>query len=308
MRWCQARSVWLWSALAATLWCSPNAFAQISIEAVRSGAAFSLFGVEFAPVPAIGNATGLRAASLLQEVHQAAKNGHRPLGYGEARYHMYSRTDNVEVDGRRGVWTSYSEVFVPGTSGNGGDYKERGDQNGDGYVDSKGINAEHTWPQSFFKKRSPMKTDLHHLMPTFMHVNSMRGRMAFGEVSNGDANYGTNSGVRRDKRSFEPPDSAKGRVARAMLYFFTRYLGSNILPRDFVHSFWNSRVQLFLEWNRAYPPSEFEIWRNGQVEAVQGNRNPFVDDPSLADAIGADAFRFASGFSAYAKSEVRPRR
>ncbi len=301
MRWCRARSVWLWSALAATLWCSHNAVAQVSIEAVRSRAAFSLSGAALAPVPAIEESASLQAASLLREVHEAAKRGHRPLGYGEARSAMYSRTDNIAVDGRRGVWTSYSEIFVPGTSGNGGDYRERGDQNGDGYVDSGGINAEHTWPQSFFKKRSPMKTDLHHLMPTFMHVNSMRGRMPFGEVAREDADYGTNSGARRDGGSFEPPDSAKGRVARSMLYFFTRYLGTNILPSSFVNSFWNSRIELFLAWNRAYPPSDFERWRNSQVEAVQGNRNPFIDDPSLADAIGADSFRLHARFSTYAK-------
>jgi len=66
---------------------------------------------------------------------------------------MFSYTDNISWDGRRGVWASF---------------RERGDLNGDGYVDSKGMNAEHTWPHSFFRKRGPMKSDLHHLMPTFI--------------------------------------------------------------------------------------------------------------------------------------------
>ena len=254
----------------------------------------------------MGPTAGLRSARLLIEVHEAAKRGHQPLDYRTARKMMYSRTDNVMLNGRRGVWTAYSEIFVPGTSDSGSAYKENGDQNGDGFVDSKGINAEHTWPQSFFKKRGPMRSDLHHLMPTFMHVNSMRGRLPFGPVSNNSVNYGTRSGARRGGGSFEPPDSAKGRVARSMLYFFTRYLGTNILPRDFVQSFWNSRIELFLAWNRAYPPSAFERWRNSQVAAVQGNRNPFIDNPSLADAIGSDAFRLSARFSTYAKSEIHP--
>jgi hypothetical protein len=283
-----------------------NAVAQVSIEAVRSRAALSLSGGAAVPVPAVGRSEGLRAASLLLEVHEAAKRGHAPLSYGDAKSAMFSYTDNLEWDGTRGVWASYSEIFVPGTSGSGSSYRERGDQNEDGFVDSGGMNAEHTWPQSFFKKRGPMKSDLHHLMPTFMHVNSVRGRLPFGPVSGWDADYATNSGARRGAGSFEPPDSAKGRVARAMLYFYTRYLGTNILPRDFVESFWNSRVELFLAWNRRYPPSAFERWRNDRVAEVQGNRNPFVDDPSLADAIGADAFRLSAGFSTYAKASVRP--
>jgi len=298
----------LWSALAATLWCSPNAGAQLSIEAVRSRAALPLSAAPTAAAPAIGEARALRGLSLLQEAHAAAARGHRSLTYGEAQTAIFSYTDNLEYDGTRGVYAAYSEVFVPGTGRSGGTYKEHGDANGDGYVDSGGMNVEHTWPQSFFKKRLPMKSDLHHLMPTFMHPNGMRGRLPFGTVSGGDADYGTRSGARRGGGVFEPPDSAKGRVARCVLYFYVRYLGTNILPRDFVESFWNSKIELMLAWNRAYPPSEFERWRNDRVQEVQGNRNPFVDEPSLADQIGADAFRLSAGFSAYAKSPIQPRR
>ena len=52
---------------------------------------------------------------------------------------------------------------------------------------------------------------------------------------------------------------------------------------------------MLLEWNRTFPPSNQERGRNALVERFQGNRNPFIDDPSLADRIGAEGFRLGEG-------------
>jgi len=246
--------------------------------------------------------------SLLESAHYAAQANHNPLSYDMAREAMFSYVDNVVVDGSRGVVAAYSWIFVPGSSDRGGSYREQGDANRDGYVDSAGMNAEHVWPQSYFKKRSPMRSDLHHLMPTFMHPNSVRGRMPFAEVSDHDADYSNSAGAKRGSNGFEPPDVAKGRVARAMFYFYTRYLGYNIIPSSFARDFWNNRIELLLRWNREYPPDAWEIQRNERVEIVQGNRNPFIDDPTLAERIGAAAFRMPAGSGLYASSGPAPGR
>lgn len=252
--------------------------------------------------PAFRTAQG---SELLEYAHYLAKRGHETLSYDSARYHMFSEVDNVRADGVPGVVAMYSWVFVPGTSGRGGDYRERGDQNEDGYVDSSGMNAEHVWPQSYFKKRLPMRSDLHNLLPTFMHPNSVRGRLPFAEVPYYDADYANSAGALRGSAGFEPPDASKGRVARAMFYFFARYLGTYIIPRDAAGSFWNSRIELLLRWNREFPPDDLEIYRNGRIEAAQGNRNPFIDDPTLADRIGADGFRMPASKGAYAARPLR---
>ena len=55
--------------------------------------------------------------------------------------------------------------------------------------------------------------------------------------------------------------------------------------------FWNQQIKVMLDWNRKYPPDAFEARRNDLVETYQGNRNAFVEDPGLADRIGADALR-----------------
>ena len=42
---------------------------------------------------------------------------------------------------------------------------------------------------------------------------------------------------------------------------------------------------VFLEWNQEDPPSAIEILRNDTFETKQGNRNPFIDNPYIAQLI-----------------------
>ncbi|MBI5243693.1 MAG: endonuclease [Elusimicrobia bacterium] len=230
--------------------------------------------------------------AILAGLHELTGRGLREQSYDAARGYMFSTCDNVLRDGVRGVIDAYSNVFVPGTSAEGNDYREEGDRNGDGFMDKEGMNVEHTWPQSFFNKRTPMKSDLHHLLPTFIHPNSVRGSMPFGKVS-GRGDYSNNGGAKAAEGVFEPPDEAKGRVARALLYFYTRYYDRDIDNGGFGPEFWSKNLELLLRWNREFPPSRDELRRNDLIESFQGNRNPFVDEPGLADKIGADGFRLA---------------
>jgi len=50
----------------------------------------------------------------------------------------------------------------------------------------------------------------------------------------------------------------------------------------------NGNLSLLLEWNNQFPPLEDrEAKRNNAIQNAQGNRNPFIDYPELADAIWA---------------------
>lgn len=41
----------------------------------------------------------------------------------------------------------------------------------------------------------------------------------------------------------------------------------------------------FLDWNAQDPVSQYEINRNNTLNTLQGNRNPFIDNPYLATII-----------------------
>lgn len=240
-------------------------------------------------LPETPEAVEVGGQELFDAVRKLAERGFQPKDYDGARRWMFSRTDNVAVDGVRGIRDAYSQIFVPGSSDDGNDYPERGDLNQDGWIDREGMNAEHLWPQSFFAEREPMRSDLHHLMATFIHINEVRGHLPFGEVS-GQAEYSNSAGAKMGQGVFEPPDAVKGRVARAMFYFFIRYHDKKIRGKGFTKNFWNGRLEMLARWNREFPPDEYERRRNDLVEQYQGNRNPFIDDPALIDRIGMEQF------------------
>ena len=47
-------------------------------------------------------------------------------------------------------------------------------------------------------------------------------------------------------------------------------------------------IDMLLDWSRNDPVSQKELDRNDAVYAIQGNRNPFVDDPELIEYIWGD--------------------
>ncbi|MBI5622396.1 MAG: endonuclease [Elusimicrobia bacterium] len=231
----------------------------------------------------------LSGSALLDSAHEISGRGFNEKSYAEARDFMYSVADHVEHQGRSGILDAYSGTFLPGKGGDGGGYKEPGDANGDGYTDH-GVNTEHIWPQSFFDRALPMRSDLHHLMATLEHPNSIRSNFPFGKITNPRPEYSNRGGAKMDRGVFEPPDFTKGRVARAAFYFFARYYNRRIFFKG-GDRFWSrGMIETLMSWNREFPPSQFEKDRNDIVERFQGNRNPFIDDPLLAERIGVDAF------------------
>ncbi len=152
------------------------------------------------------------------------------------------------------------------------------------------------------------RTDLHHLLPTFHHPNSIRSNLPFGEVK-GKPEYSNDAGAKMGGGVFEPPNFTKGKVARAVLYFYTRYYDRNITQGAHNSAFFKDRVEMFLRWNREHPPTAEEVKRNDLVEKYQGNRNPFVDDHTLADRIGVQGFGgrpIIRGASSFQGREPRP--
>lgn len=149
---------------------------------------------------------------------------------------------------------------------------------------SKYLNCEHLWPQSKFSKSQPnaaQKTDLHHLAASQSKANFSRSNTAFAEVINQKVvDFDCTESVRGDaehfsRRGFEPPDSSKGNIARALFYFSTRY---NLKITE-------SEEYYLRLWHELDPVDQQEQNRNQMVYEIQGNRNPYIDDPALVSAI-----------------------
>lgn len=154
------------------------------------------------------------------------------------------------------------------------------------------VNAEHIVPQSFFDKKNPMLTDLHHLYSAPPKLNSKRSNNKFKQMDYSECfefcrenkctskrpsdpdNY---SCISKDKKNWMPIKSDRGTVARAILYFMTMY--------DDVPMSKLGDVNTFKQWNRDFPPTAFDIERNQRVNATQGNANPYILDYTLVDRV-----------------------
>ena len=194
----------------------------------------------------------------------------------------YELTD-TRPDGYVRDWYSCTTNYRHGKDTGG--YKKEGDS----------YNREHSVPQSWFNKKSPMKSDIVHVVPTDGYVNNRRSSFPFGEV--GNVTYKANQDYCRLGSSktagysgtvFEVPDEIKGDMARIYFYMATCYKsqcaswGGNIFTSDGIVAW---ELNQMLAWSRQDPVDAREIARNNAVKEVQGNRNPFVDYPGLEEYI-----------------------
>ncbi|HLL99834.1 MAG TPA: endonuclease [Pyrinomonadaceae bacterium] len=142
------------------------------------------------------------------------------------------------------------------------------------------FNCEHVVPQSWFRKKEPMRGDLHHLFACEISCNSFRGNIPFFDFTDfGDATE-EECGKRRENK-FEPA-GGKGAVARETLYFLLRYPGEiNRTSKEYTED----RIQTILGWHRNHPVTRYEKHRNAAIQEKQGNRNPLIDFPEWAERI-----------------------
>ena len=172
----------------------------------------------------------------------------------------------------------------------------------------EGYNREHSFPRSWFNGEvAPMNTDVFHVYPTDIAVNSQRGNEPYGVCANGVClTYGDYVAKGKLGMStypgyygtvFEPDDEYKGDLARTYFYMVTCY--KNELPTwpgspnlnyslNKYKAFSTWTINMLMEWTRLDPVSEKEIKRNDAVYKIQNNRNPFIDCPELAEYIWGD--------------------
>lgn len=231
-------------------------------------AAMLLFSIAIFAQTAPSNLKGTALKEWLKTNYYQGK--HHKLGYTSARRYMYNFIDNK--NGK--IECVYSGVDKDWAYGGTG-------------TNPSPINCEHTVPQSFFGKAEPMKSDIHHLFPTYANWNSTRSNHPFGNISNSqvekwminthDQSYAptSNQGAysKYGHGKFEPRDKHKGNVARAIFYFYTMY------PNNAGDISRVADPQTLYQWHLQDPVDQDERSRNAKVEQYQGDRNPYIDHP-----------------------------
>lgn len=249
------------------------------------------------------------AGGLWSAIHTDAKRGYSSLSYGGI-WTAYATTD--VYPGTTKIWDMYSNcefVYSDGQCGNYGD-------------ECDCYNREHSIPKSWFgvnkESSGNPSTDLFHIVPTDGYVNNQRSNWPFGEVSSATYSYGgsklgTSKSVSVSKTMlgegsvsksctvtvFEPQDQYKGDFARMYMGTMLRWAGDyQAFSSDKGKHMFSGQytaaghwglteygLVLLMKWHRQDPVSQKEIDRNNAVQGKQGNRNPFIDYPYLAEYI-----------------------
>jgi len=211
-------------------------------------------------------------ANLWESELKSALHGlispHIDLGYNLARDRMFETIeDPLGIDTIECVYTGRRIRAVTRTE-----------------AQNQQFNTEHTWPQGTFNSLDPMRADLNHLFPTDETANSMRSNNPFGPVvsnitwQSGGSKLGFNP---NGLLAFEPRDTHKGDVARAIFYFMLRYENNYAGYLDLLQ-------EIYLrQWYASDPVSQKEVLRNNAVAAFQGKRNPLIDHPEFIQRISS---------------------
>ena len=255
------------------------------------------------------NANGKSDADLRDALYNITKVG--PSGMSYAGLWTAYKTTDVYPTGHANagkIWDMYSSCVFTYSSDQCGTYSNICDC----------YNREHSLPKSWFNEATPMYYDLGHIVPTDGKVNGMRSNYPFGEVSSGTSYSISKLGTAKSitvsntivntsgsttqscssSKVFEPADEYKGDFARMYMYMRVRYYNTNFKQDSegygqyhFTTTYTKAgyygltaySVALLMKWHRQDPVSQKEIDRNNAMETAQGNRNPFIDYPCLAE-------------------------
>lgn len=207
----------------------------------------------------IGQHTENKTGLALKQAMATYQSNHTNLGYNGARDLMYSKLDNING------WVTCLYT------GRMAQFSTRA-----GAV-SNNFNAEHVFPQSFFNQNEPMRSDLNHLYSTDETANNIRSNYPYGIIT-GNPTW-QNNGSKYLSGVFEPRDSAKGRVARALLYFVIRY-------QDY-SNFVAPQENLLRNWHFQHMPDAMDRRRDSIIAVHQGRHNILIKYPYIIHRINS---------------------
>ena len=239
---------------------------------------------------------GLTKVELKRALHDMMQPQHT-LSYGSGEGHTWQgfwQTDRMEDNQVYDRYSNEKRYFNPE----------------DTTASITGIDIEHVWAKSWFGgslKVTPAR-DLFNLLPSDYSANRSKSNNPIGVVTQNPAGF-DNGSVKRGNSTvtypgetvnvWEPADKWKGDFARIYFYMATCYWdvkdedGNSLWGEESLRTLDGSEwptllsnvYSLMLQWARQDPVDSIEIKRNEAVYHIQGNRNPFIDLPSLSEYI-----------------------
>ncbi|MCJ8153488.1 endonuclease [Chryseobacterium sp. SSA4.19] len=263
-----------------------------------------------APAGYYDGAAGLTGYTLKSKLHDIISVRNINRHYGDLT-NYYNQTDlDRYYDHDASNTTKLLDIYSEIPTGPDAYEYTTADIIGSANAEGLGWNREHMMPQSTFYSNYPMYSDLFYVVPTDAKINQLRSNYPYGIVGSTIYYTFTNSsrignsaipGMPYAGRVYEPINEFKGDVARSLLYFAVRYEGklgtfnfnnntnpasdTNPLDGTEERAYDPDYMTMLLQWHQQDPVSQREIDRNNAVYNLQKNRNPFIDNPTWANAI-----------------------
>ena len=314
------------------------------------------------------DASERKGTNLLKNLKTILSNGQKYYNYdsGDNVWKMYEITDRDWVKSpanaiNYGTYNSNTNMITGYQYGSNKDnpylhalYVNRNVANhntrawGDHTQTNYGINREHIWAKSHgfqAEGAAGARGDPMHLWAANGYANNKHSNYFFAFVDKtrsydncGSAysyisgNYkGYSKNLGGNQNVFEPQDSDKGDIARAVFYMVARYNNyagaasgfdtnnPNLVLANSLSE--NSRTGTstandpyargglsdLLAWNKLDPVDEYEMHRNNLLyRNFTNNRNPFIDFPSWADAIWGTANLDGTGYNSTVSTSANP--
>ncbi|MCF6214194.1 MAG: endonuclease [Flavobacteriaceae bacterium] len=233
------------------------------------------------------SADGLQANALKLELHNIIKN-HTEFSYTASGTDVWDILKETDKDPNN----ANNVILI---------YSGRSVNAAQEYNSANGWNREHVWAKSRgnFGTARGAGTDVHHLRPADIGVNSTRNNRSFDDCTAcvTIVAQGVTIASKYDSSvfTFEPRDAVKGDVARMLFYMAVRYEGENgepdlelteNIPVNTDKSPLHGKLSTLLAWHLADPVDDWERNRNTIIfNNYQHNRNPFIDFPEMVDYI-----------------------
>jgi len=119
-----------------------------------------------------------------------------------------------------------------------------------------------------------MQADMFNLYPAIGAVNALRSNYNFTMLPAAQSDFGR-CAMKIDERKAEPPEIARGQIARTYLYMENTYKRYNMSK---------AQRQLMSAWDKMYPVDDWECTRAMKISKLQKSQNDVVE--SRCESIG----------------------